>query len=605
MVAAAFALLLGAMVGVLVASERTARAQSWISHTIEVRRDIAQLTGALVDIETGQRGYLLTGRVAFLEPYEASRDSIQALMNRLRQGTADNPRQRAALDRLEILIAQRVSIIDQTVDQARHGARSVAIRRVTRGEGQNLMSAIRLELAAMDTEEARLFDQRGQGLAGERSTLLLLTIAALSLAVSLGGVIFFVSGRYIHTLEDRTVALRNEISARERSEAMLRQAQKMDALGRLTGGIAHDFNNMLQIISGSLQLLTRRMGDGDERAARLTANALEAADRASALTRRLLAFSRQQALEPKPLDVNRLVSGLSQMLDRTLGGGVQVETVLAGGLWNTMADAPQLESAIVNLAVNARDAMNGKGNITIETANTFLDQHYASLHPEVTPGQYVMIAVTDNGAGMTAAVIEQAFEPFFTTKERGAGTGLGLSQVHGFVKQSGGHVKIYSELGAGTTVKLYMPRYVGALEHSEPEARERVGSFGCTVLLVEDDPGVRAFASEALQELGCRVVEAASGEEALRTLQSGETIGVMLTDVVMPGMTGRQLADRVLEARPGMKIIYMTGFTQNAIVHNGIVDPGTRLLTKPFTLTQLEMELSAALAEAQPGKSAE
>ncbi len=605
MVAAAFVLLLGAMVGVLVASERAARAQGWISHTIEVRRDIERLKGALVDMETSQRGFLLTRQESLLAPYETARDDVQVLMTRLRQSTADNPHHRAVLDRLEILIVRRLSIIRQTIDAARHGNRATAIRRVSTGEGPTLMAAIRTELAAMDAEESRLFSERTRAAARERSLLLVLTVAALLLVIGVGAALFYISGRYIRTLEERTTALKNEIMARERSEAMLRQAQKMDALGRLTGGIAHDFNNMLQIITGSLQLLSRRMADADDRATKLTANALEAAERAGALTSRLLAFSRQQPLEPKPLDVNRLVSSASQMLGRTLGGEVKVETVLAGGLWNALVDAPQLESAIVNLAVNARDAMNGKGKITIETANTYLDQHYASDHPEVAPGQYGLIGVSDNGSGMPPEVIEQAFEPFFTTKPRGAGTGLGLSQVHGFIKQSGGHVKIYSELGAGTTVKLYLPRHVGEAERQEHRSVAHDASIGCSVLLVEDDAGVRAFASEALHELGCRVVEAENGEEALLRLQSGERVGVMLTDVVMPGMTGRQLADRVLELRPEIKIIYMTGFTQNAIVHNGVVDPGTRLLTKPFTLSQLQGALTAALDEAKAGERAD
>jgi signal transduction histidine kinase/ActR/RegA family two-component response regulator len=403
-------------------------------------------------------------------------------------------------------------------------------------------------------------------------------------------------------IAERTSELQQEMTERFVAEAQIRQMQKTEAIGQLTGGIAHDFNNMLAIVIGSLDIARRRLTGAEHEMVRTCIdNALEGAQRAAALTARLLAFSRQQALEPQPLDANKLVGGMSELLRRTLGETIQVETVLAGGLWRAFADPAQLENAIVNLAVNARDAMPAGGRLTIETANTDLDERYARNHAEVTAGQYVLVSVSDTGTGMGPDVIERAFDPFYTTKGIGRGTGLGLSQVFGFVKQSGGHVKIYSEIGQGTTVKLYLPRQVGepalAGGASKSDGRLPPGRPDITILVVEDEENVRHMSVDALRELGYTVVQAASGNQAMEQLVLQPRIDLLFTDIVMPDMTGRQLAEKAAAARAGLKILYTTGYTRNAVVHNGILDHGVAFLPKPFTLDQLARKVDDVLAD--------
>lgn len=398
---------------------------------------------------------------------------------------------------------------------------------------------------------------------------------------------------------ERTAALQAEMHERVEAQNQLRQLQRMESLGQLTGGVAHDFNNMLAIVIGALDLAKRRLtGNEHPRLPVYLNNALEGAERAATLTARLLAFSRRQALAPQPLDANRLVSGMSEMLRRTLGSQIHVETVLAGGLWACFADAAQLENAIVNLAVNARDAMPEGGKLTIETANTDLDDRYVRAHADVEAGQYVMISVTDTGTGMAPDVIERAFDPFFTTKGTGRGTGLGLSQVFGFVKQSQGHVKIYSEIGQGTTVKLYMPRHMGAASPVVGSSETAIpsGRPDVVILVVDDEHAVRAVAVEALSDLGYTVAEAASGEEALRVMAEMPRLDLLFTDVVMPGMNGRQLADEATARKPGLRVLFTTGYTRNAVVHNGVLDPGVAFLPKPFTVESLAHKVAAALA---------
>jgi PAS domain S-box-containing protein len=387
----------------------------------------------------------------------------------------------------------------------------------------------------------------------------------------------------------------------QKAEEQLRQAQKMEAVGQLTGGVAHDFNNMLNVVSGSLQLLDRRVGADDARAKHLIGSALEAAKRAANLTQRLLAFSRQQPLKPEIIDANKLVGGMSDLFRHSLGAQIQLETVLGGGLWRIHADQNQLESVLLNLAVNSRDAMPDGGRLTIETQNAYLDQRYAAREPGVTPGQYVLVAVSDTGTGMAPDVIAKAFDPFFTTKDVGKGTGLGLSQVYGFVKQSGGHIKIYSELGQGTSVKIYLPRYAGALVEGPdappgdhlPSAEDRE-----LILVVDDEALVREFSVAALNTLGYRVLEAGSAQAALAILIERPDIDLMFTDIVMPEMNGRKLADLARERRPDLPIIFTTGYTRNAIVHNGVLDAGVELIGKPFTLEELARRVREVLDRA-------
>ena len=412
------------------------------------------------------------------------------------------------------------------------------------------------------------------------------------------------------TLEDRVAArtreltlltaqLRDEIKTREAAESHVRQMQKMEAVGQLTGGIAHDFNNMLAIIIGNLQLIQRNLLQGRD-ILRFVDNAMDGASRAAALTRQLLAFSRQQPLAPIAIDLNALVSNMAELLRRTLGEQVILECVLAGGLWRTCVDPGQLENALLNLAVNARDAMPEGGKLTIETQNTHLDDAYAFAHPDVNPGQYVLVAVSDTGTGMPAKVIARAFDPFFTTKSEGKGTGLGLSQVHGFIKQSKGHVKIYSEIGHGTSIKIYLPRHTGDAPRAsgvEPAVDESVptGRPEEIILLVEDDNAVRHTHVSILRELNYTVLHAGSGAEALSMLQSHPATSLLFTDVMMPEMNGRVLADATRAAMPNLKVLYTTGYTPNAVVHNGIIDPDVDLLPKPFSYDQLARKVRAVL----------
>jgi signal transduction histidine kinase/CheY-like chemotaxis protein len=418
-----------------------------------------------------------------------------------------------------------------------------------------------------------------------------------SLIVVVLGVANAATHRVNLRLEQANAELRFQIEERTRAEGQLRQAQKMESIGQLTGGIAHDFNNMLAVIIGSLDMARRRFDTSPHKALVSLDHASEAANRAAGLTSRLLAFARQQALEPQPLEVNQLVSGMSDLLRRTIGEQIRVETVLSGGAWRAYADPGQLESAIVNLCVNARDAMPDGGNLTVETLNTALDDEYASRHDDVIAGQYVAIAVSDTGTGMPAEVIERAFDPFFTTKGVGKGTGLGLSQVYGFAKQSGGHVAIYSEPGQGTTVRIYLPRYQGELLEGEAggsltEAPPR-GEPGEILLIVEDEAPVRQMSADALEDLGYTVFQAASAAEALSLLDLHPEIRMVFTDVVMPDMNGRQLVDLIHERRPDAKVLFTTGYTRNAVVHNGMLDPGVAFLAKPFTVEQLARKVRA------------
>jgi PAS domain S-box-containing protein len=411
------------------------------------------------------------------------------------------------------------------------------------------------------------------------------------------------NGRFYGVARDITEE-RKQAEALAHAEEALRQSQKMEAVGQLTGGIAHDFNNMLAVTIGSLDLLSRRIDTSDPRITRYIEAAAEGARRAAQLTQRLLAFSRQQPLRPETVDVNKLVLNMSELLRHSLGGDIRLETVLAGGLWGTHVDRNQLESAILNLAVNARDAMPDGGHLTVETANCHLDERYAAAHPGLPVGQYVMIAVSDDGCGMPPEVVGKAFDPFFTTKETGKGTGLGLSQVYGFVKQSGGHVKIYSEPGEGVAVKIYLPRLIGDHEETptddEPEHLP-LGDSQELVLVVEDEPAVRRFSVDALVELGYRVLEADGAAAALRLLDAHPEIDLLFTDVVMPEVNGRKLAEEARRRRAKLKVLFTTGYTRNAVVHNGVLDPGVELIGKPFTVEQLAAKVRAVLDETGGG----
>ncbi|WNG28772.1 PAS domain S-box protein [Cystobacter fuscus] len=400
--------------------------------------------------------------------------------------------------------------------------------------------------------------------------------------------------------EGITYSTARDITDQRQTEEQLRQSQKMEAVGKLTGGVAHDFNNLLQVIGGNLQLLQRDLV-GNERGMRRVSTAIHSVERGARLASQLLAFARRQPLTPVVLHLGRLVRGMDDLLRRALGEDVEVETVISGGLWNTAVDPNQLENVLLNLAINARDAMEKSGKLTIEVSNARLDERYARMHPDVKPGPYVLLAVSDTGGGMPPEVIERAFEPFFTTKPEGRGTGLGLSMVYGFVKQSGGHVKIYSEVGHGTTLKIYLPRAFQAEMPLEELPEGPVEGGTETILVVEDDAEVRATVVEILTDLGYRVLKAADGQGALAIIQSGLPVDLLFTDVVMPGpVRSSDLARQAKTLQPGIAVLFTSGYTENAIVHGGRLDPGVHLLSKPHRREDLARKLRQLLNQRPP-----
>ncbi len=399
--------------------------------------------------------------------------------------------------------------------------------------------------------------------------------------------------------EHLEVRVNAAIAERAEAEAQLRQAQKMEAVGRLTGGIAHDFNNVLQVISGNLQLLSRDISGNLRGEQRLT-TAIAALGRGSKLASQLLAFGRRQPLAPKVVNLGRLIRGISDMLQRALGEGIEIETIIGGGLWNTFIDAAQVENAILNLAINSRDAMQAHGKLTIEAGNASLDDTYATQHPDVAPGQYVMLAVTDTGSGIPPDLMEKVFEPFFTTKPEGQGTGLGLSMVYGFVKQSGGHVKIYSELGHGTTVRIYLPRARQTEDVITTVDTGAVTGGTEAVLVVEDDEDVRTTVVDMLSELGYRVLKARDAQSALAIVESGVPIDLIFTDVVMPGpLRSPQLAVKARQRIPDIAVLFTSGYTDNALVHGGRLDEGVDLLSKPYSRDALARKVRHVLRNQQ------
>ncbi|MBR0948373.1 PAS domain S-box-containing protein [Bradyrhizobium japonicum] len=395
----------------------------------------------------------------------------------------------------------------------------------------------------------------------------------------------------------RDITERREAEAAlQAAQATLIRSQKLEAIGQLTGGVAHDFNNLLQVISGNLQLLSKDIA-GNARAEMRVQSALAGVARGSKLATQLLAFARRQPLEPRVVNVGRLIKGMDELLRRAIGEEIEVETVVGGGLWNSLIDPDQLENAILNLAINARDAMNGEGRLTIEASNAFLDDEYVRHYDDLIAGQYVMIAVTDTGVGIPLDILERVYEPFFTTKAEGKGTGLGLAMVYGFLKQSGGHVKIYSEIGAGTTVKLYFPREMAIEDTLVSATSGDIKGGEETVLVVEDDDEVREVAVSILSELGYRVVKARDAVAALAIVDSGIPIDLIFTDVMMPGtLRSPELARKAKERLPNVAVLFTSGYTQNAIVHGGRLDPGLELLAKPYTREALARKIRHVLA---------
>ncbi len=670
---------------------------------------VRQMLSAVQDAETGQRGFLLTGRAYYLEPYQHAVARVAAALDHLIELGKGTPWLLEEAAPLQELVPRKMAELRRTLELAHAGQQQAAIDLVLTDDGKILMDDIRLTVQRVaDRAESERSAQVESVLARQRvasvgvqaaSALGVLLLGLAVLALLLGrarlletqrrerlsaaqleaavehvrdGVAVFGpderlllrNRRFARTiglppeavrpgvmLADLAAAQRLEppllsdprpgdtpaiaeaqqdgrrlevwrasmpdggqmvavadITRRVQAEGLARQAQKMEVLGQMTGGVAHDFNNLLQVVSANLELVSKHLAQGHAQDAWLQTRldaARDGAARGARLTRHLLAFARRQPLAPEPLDPARVLMGIEDMLRRTLGETIAMELVVGGGLWAVRADPNQLENALLNLVVNARDAMTGpdgeaQGRLTIEVANASLDEAYAPRAAEVTPGQYVMFAVTDTGAGMTPEQLRRATEPFYTTKGEGRGTGLGLSMVFGFAKQSEGHFQLYSELGRGTTARLYIPRTATAVRAPVAEPAVIAPGQGELVLLVEDDLAVRQVAGDALACLGYSVLAAADAGGALRMLESGARPDVLFTDVVMPGpLSSRALAERAQRMLPGLAVLFTSGYTQNSIVHNGELDAGINLLSKPWRTEDLARHLRTALDRAR------
>jgi signal transduction histidine kinase/ActR/RegA family two-component response regulator len=621
--AVGFGLVVVAAIAVALMFARSREADKLVDHTFEVQSTAQTLLSQVQAAENGQRGFLITGDDDYLKRFDGALARVPELLASLRRLTADNPHQQARLDRLAPLVKARFDRIQRSIDLAKEGDRDAAFDVVKAGEGKTLMDDIVAELSAFVKAERDLLAMRQSRSAEIRLWLSLLTGMALVAATLLAVLLAIATRQAVSGLLERTRELEEESKLRREAEATLMQAQKMEAVGQLSGGIAHDFNNLLTIIIGNLDAMKRQLAmlaglePARDIAGKLSKSldaALRGAQSSAQLTHRLLAFSRRQALEPQRLDLNRLVSGMLEMFRRTLGSDISIETVLGAGLWPTFADGHQLENVLLNLALNAKAAMPDGGCLTIETANTYLDDAYVRRFGDIKAGQYAVLCVTDTGTGIAKDILDKVFEPFFTTKPPGEGSGLGLAMVHGFVKQSGGHVRIYSEEGRGTTVKIYLPRLigeeVGAVPAGKAEGKQAIprAKPGEMILLVEDSEGVREYARDILLELGYGVIDAANVQEALRAVAKKPHISLLFTDVVLGESNGRVLADEVRQIYPNLPVLFTTGYTRNAIVHQGRLDPDVQLLNKPFTQQDLARKLrelldGAATPEVAPAAS--
>jgi len=663
--------------------------------TFLIVRTASAVDEAIQDAERGQRGYLITGRDAYLDPYNSAKERLPQLLVDLQQAVADRPEQQRRLLALQGDLTTKMNELAETIAKRREQGFGTAQAMVNTDAGRIAMEAVEADIGAIiDAADMRLQARMATAESLEQRVLLTFLIGSIIAACALiagaillarayrraasserllqatldsvrEGVAAFDADRrliawnqtfsrmlklprrtlrrrealpagktteidrfndYFETLDAEVkqtgrAALMESKEADGRSleifhkpaedggsvttlldrtelrqtEEALRQAQKLEALGQMTGGIAHDFNNLLTVIIGATHLLQRAVAK-DAQALQRIDMVTAAAERGARLIQQLLAFARRQPLEPEIVNLGHLMTEVLPMVRRAVGEKVSVEYVTSGGLWNTTIDATQFQTAVLNLAINGRDAMPDGGKLTIEVANAALDDAYAASHPEVEPGQYVMFAITDTGKGMDAATSMRALDPFFTTKPVGEGTGLGLPQVYGFVKQTGGHLKIYSEVDEGTTIKLYLPRELGDV-FSQPRQAAALALAGTeTVLLVDDDEIVRATVASMLESLGYEVLTASSGVEALSILENGTAIALLFTDVVMPGpISGRKLAERAVEINPAIKILFTSGYTENSIVHHSRLDTGVEFLSKPFDRERLAVKVRRVL----------
>jgi signal transduction histidine kinase/CHASE3 domain sensor protein/ActR/RegA family two-component response regulator len=670
------------------------RARAETAASFQTLRDVSAVDEAVQDAERGQRGFLITGRDIYLDPYNQAKANLPALLSQLRRSLQEDSAQEDRLFRLQADLTTKMNELAATIAAYREvgfaGARSI----VDTDIGRDSMANILADLAEIsDAETASLQARSAQAeQADHRVTVAFIAgglvsgIALISGALLLGfahgrvatseqtlqatldsvreGVAAFDgSGRlkswnepFVKLLDLESARLKQgepvaidretsaaaevlgrineldatarrtgrpalvtyrtprgatlevfhnrvadghvttvlDVSEQRQAEEALRQAQKLESVGHMTGAVAHDFNNLLTIVIGGLGYLRRFAGQDRRLSERI--DMLEiAAQRGARLTRQLLAFARRQPLEPAVVNLGRTMQEILPLVRRAVGDGIVVESIISAGLWNTTIDSDQFQSAVLNLAINSLHAMPNGGKLTIEVANASLDDAYVARHADVEPGQYVLFAITDTGTGMDAATIARAMDPFFTTKPAGVGTGLGLAQVYGFVKQSGGHIKLYSEEGEGTTVKIYLPRSlrIEAQDTIRPAGLAVTGTE--TILLVDDDEIVRATVSSMLEDLGYTVRSAATGAQALEILTKDPEIALLFTDVVMPAMGGRQLAERAIAIRPDLRILFTSGYTENAIVHNGRLDQGVELLSKPYDRERLAARLRRVL----------
>jgi signal transduction histidine kinase/ActR/RegA family two-component response regulator len=584
------------------------RALDWISHTSNVQRTLSQLSVSLIDASQAELLFLVTGETTG-NGYLAKRSLAQrTALEQLEFATklvADNSERSQYLIELKPLIEQRFATGKALIDARRAVDFRSDIAEPFTLRGQEQLAAVRKKLSELQSVETTLFDTRtATALSAQRTFVIAIGAGVLAVAVAL--LLWWKETQNaFKVLAVSNSKLVDSLAETQAADDQIRQMQKLEAVGQLTGGLAHDFNNMLAIIISSLNLAQKRLAKGPANIDALLAGALDGAHRAATLTGRLLAFSRQHPLAPETLDLNRIVGGMSEMITRTLGDSIRVETVLAGGLWTAHIDISQLENALLNLCVNARDAMPDGGSLTIETGNASLDDAYARQHLDVTAGQYVLIAVTDSGTGMAPEVIAKAFDPFFTTKDVGKGSGLGLSQVFGFVKQSGGHLKIYSEVGQGTTLKIYLPRSFETVQASSAAVKLQItesaemtrGNLRQIILVVEDESHVRGLTVATLRELGYTVIHAEDAITALKQLDAHPEVGLLFTDIVMPGMNGRKLADEAVRRQSQLKVLFTTGFTRNAVVHGGVLDAGVNFIAKPFTIEQLAAKVGQVVAQ--------
>lgn len=567
-----------------------------LRNSLNVQTSLAQLFSTVRDAEAANRGFLLTGDQDYLGVYQKAASEYPYHLSSLKKLYAHNPAQQHRLEELRPIVEHRIELLHEGIALRQTQGLQAAVELIKTNTGRIAMASIRTAITQLQQEEANLLNER----TAQTQHLMRLGIM---LAIGTMVLILLTILGWIWTVHRDARLLAEQALQHESLEEQNRQLQKMEAVGQLTGGIAHDFNNMLTVVISGLSIIKRRIATGNMDVDEIADATLEGANRAALLTSRLMAFSRQQPLAPSAVDASEMLHNMSEMINRSLGETIQVEFHFNETVWPIYADLPQLESALLNLCVNSRDAMPNGGKLTIEIHNVEVNEGLAR-QMEIPAGQYVSIKVSDTGEGMPPDVAARAFEPFFTTKGIGKGTGLGLSQVQGFIKQSNGYIKIYSEPGHGTSIKIYLPRYVLAGDATSatstmlnPASAAKHTAQSHVILVVEDDAQVRQLSVSMLRDLGYTVLAADGADDAMRQLENHPEISLMFTDVVMPAINGRQLAEMALKRWPDLRVLYTTGFTRNAIVHGGKLDAGVNFIAKPFSLDQLAKKIASALGE--------